>query len=277
MHVVCVNGKGRIYIFSLAHWLLQKSHYQSGRGHLRSALIVQALVLPSTQSLQLSAFLLFQIPEILTLFVYWPLLSFELWSQNIWNVSRKGQKKVQELSSQQTFLARHVLNETEHSRLQIWLHRPNLRFQEFRCDRRRDQDHLSTRLPWIGCDPGLECDVWTQFSNSIRHTLPAQLLACLSASPDRLTPTNSGNFLHLGPLRGSTTTITGPDTIALNGILCSSQIGCTLWSGFSCRGIWCRTVVTHFGLDQLTGVTWQKSQDLDAQRAVLCKSINSDW
>ena len=39
---------------------------------------------------------------------------------------------------------------------------------------------------WIGCDPvadpGLECDVWTQFSNSIGHTLPAQLLACLSAS-----------------------------------------------------------------------------------------------
>ena len=134
------------------------------------------------------------------------------------------------------------------------------------------RDHLST-LPWIGCDPGLECDVWTQFSNSIRHTLPAQLLACLSASPDRLTPTNSGNFLHLGLLRGSTTITTGPDTIALNGILCSTQIGCTLWSGFSCRDIWCRTVVTHFGLDQLTGVTWQKSQDLNA----LWKSINFGW
>ena len=260
--------KAEFTFFSLAQWLLQKSNYQSGWGHLRNALIVQALVLPSTQPLQRSAFLLFKIPEVLTLFVYWPLLRFELW-----NVSLKGQKKVQELSSQQTFLARRILNETEHSRLQIWLHRHKLRFQEFRCDRRRDQDHLSTRLPWIGCDPGLECDVWTQFSNSIRHTLPAQLLACLSASPDRLTPTNSGNFLHLGPLRGSTTITTGPDTIALNGILCSSQIGCTLWSGFSCRDIWCRTVVTHFGLDQLTGVTWQKSQDLNA----LCKSINFGW
>ena len=79
---------------------------------------------------------------------------------------------------------------------------------------------------WWPFDPGLECDVWTQFSNSIGHTLPAAAAALFvgltttrpAARPDRATPTNSGNFLHLRSPRGLQG---GADTIAPNGILTS--------------------------------------------------------
>ena len=101
--------------------------------------------------------------------------------------------------------------------------------QEFGCC---GGDHLSILPPeldatrWWPFDPGLECDVWTQFSNSIGHTLPAAAAALFvgltttrpAARPDRATPTNSGNFLHLGSPRGLQP---GADTIAPNGILTS--------------------------------------------------------